>query len=94
MLKDNIQTHLDCFSGNQPKALTTLSITPYMFDRRILLAVYTLSTEEQKCKKKKNVDFLTLNKRGQCIFGGSVIELWALIKIRVKSLSETKYQYI
>lgn len=78
VLKDNIQTHLDRFSGNQPRALTTLSITPYMFNRRILLAVYTLSTKEQKCKKKKNVDFLTSNKRGQCIFRGSVIELWAL----------------
>lgn len=54
--------------------------SPFLvFNRRILLALYTVSMEKQNRKvKKKNVDVFTF--KGAIVSRGSFIKFWNLIK--------------
>lgn len=44
----------------------------HMFNRRVLLALSTVSMEKQKWKMKKCGFFLTFKQRGQLYFGGEI----------------------
>lgn len=71
VLKDNIQIHLDWFSGNQPRALTRLSIAPYHLFNRGFYWLSTLYPWRNKNEKRKNVGFFTFKQRVQFVFGGT-----------------------